>query len=183
MTKTTMTTKTEKLQSTGQPDCADPAKDMLLGNTVQVLRALMECSDEIRDGVMEMAAILADPNTDEDEKAAAGDTLIEALYPQYFGPDLGVDSAAYEEMHRKDVEPETEAALDEEESVFAANLQTIMARRNLTQTQLAEMIGVGQSAIANMLSRGCRPQRRTVEKLAKALGVQPSELWPTPKPK
>jgi transcriptional regulator with XRE-family HTH domain len=53
-----------------------------------------------------------------------------------------------------------------------------MATRQLTQTELAERVGVGQSAIAMLLRRRCRPQRKTLGKLASALGVELEELWP-----
>jgi transcriptional regulator with XRE-family HTH domain len=53
-----------------------------------------------------------------------------------------------------------------------------MEERGVTQTELAERIGVGQPAISNMLCRQCRPQKRTVEKIAAALEVAPEELWP-----
>lgn len=48
----------------------------------------------------------------------------------------------------------------------------------MTQDQLAEKIGVGQPAISMMLKRQCRPQKRTVQRLAEALGVAAEELWP-----
>jgi transcriptional regulator with XRE-family HTH domain len=47
----------------------------------------------------------------------------------------------------------------------------------MTQEQLAAAIGVGQPAISMMLNRNCRPQARTVKKLADALGVEIEELW------
>jgi len=53
-----------------------------------------------------------------------------------------------------------------------------MARRGMTQEALAAKLGVGQPAISNMLNRQCRPQRRTVLRLAQALGISPEELWP-----
>jgi lambda repressor-like predicted transcriptional regulator len=53
-----------------------------------------------------------------------------------------------------------------------------MQKCGVTQVQLAETIGVGQSAIAMMLQRECRPQRRTVARMAEALGVTPETLWP-----
>jgi len=48
----------------------------------------------------------------------------------------------------------------------------------MTQEALAAKLGVGQPAISNMLNRQCRPQRRTVLRLAQALGISPEELWP-----
>jgi transcriptional regulator with XRE-family HTH domain len=64
------------------------------------------------------------------------------------------------------------------EAAFAATLARLMADRQLTQVQLAERISVGQSAISMLLKRRCRPQRRTLGKLAEALGAPVEELWP-----
>jgi DNA-binding XRE family transcriptional regulator len=73
---------------------------------------------------------------------------------------------------------ELRAEMEEREAAFAATLARLMAERQLTQAQLAERVGVGQSAISMLLKRRCRPQRRTVGKLAEALGVPVEELWP-----
>jgi DNA-binding XRE family transcriptional regulator len=70
------------------------------------------------------------------------------------------------------------AQMEKAEEAFAATLARLMAERQLTQAQLAEKIGVGQSAIAMLLKRRCRPQRRTIGKLAEALSVSVEELWP-----
>ena len=47
---------------------------------------------------------------------------------------------------------------------------------NLTQTELAEMIGVGQDQISRF-EKGQEPQYQTLKKLAKALEVSPSDLY------
>ena len=68
--------------------------------------------------------------------------------------------------------------MDLEEETFANSLDGHMKSKGISQVELAAAIGVGQPAISMMLSRDCRPQRRTVEKLARALGVPPNDLWP-----
>ena len=68
--------------------------------------------------------------------------------------------------------------MDAEEATFAQRLQDTMDEQGMTQSELATAVGLGQSAIANLLARNCRPQRRTVVKLAKALNIAPDELWP-----
>src|SRR5205807_6174384 len=73
---------------------------------------------------------------------------------------------------------ELRAGLEQAEAAFAATLARLLAERQLTQAQLAERIGVGQSAISMLLKRRCRPQRRTLGKLAEALGVPVDVLWP-----
>jgi transcriptional regulator with XRE-family HTH domain len=66
-----------------------------------------------------------------------------------------------------------------DEVQFAERLRQIMNQKGVTQEGLAEKIGVGQSAISMMLQRQCRPQKRTIQRLAEALDVHPEELWPT----
>jgi transcriptional regulator with XRE-family HTH domain len=60
--------------------------------------------------------------------------------------------------------------MEQAEAAFAATLARLLAERQFTQAQLAERIGVGQSSISMLLKRRCRPQRRTLGKLAEALG-------------
>jgi predicted XRE-type DNA-binding protein len=67
---------------------------------------------------------------------------------------------------------------DQEERLFAENLARLLAEKQLTQAELARLLGVGQSAVSMMLSRKCRPQPRTLGKLAAALGVSVEQLWP-----
>jgi lambda repressor-like predicted transcriptional regulator len=68
--------------------------------------------------------------------------------------------------------------VDREARLFADTLARLLAERQMTQGELARRIGVGQSAISMMLSRQCRPQPRTLGKLADALAVPVEELWP-----
>lgn len=158
----------------------DPAKEMLIRNSIDVLRAFVECSDEVQRGILDMAQIIADPSVDADEKSAAEETLIEALYPKYHDEEFGIDSRLYEQMNRE-CEPEVEDELDNQEASFAEVLQRLMDERGMKQKDLAEKIGVGQPAVANMLNRRCRPQRRTIEKIAKALQVDPQTIWQSAK--
>ena len=59
-------------------------------------------------------------------------------------------------------------------------LRTVRRRRKLTQHQLAELSGIGQSAIA-MLERlrNPNPKWATVAALARALKTSPYRLFPT----
>ncbi len=68
--------------------------------------------------------------------------------------------------------------LEQQESEFAEKLCGLMAERQITQAELARRIGVGQSAVSMLLSRKCRPQPRTLGKIAAALGVTVEEFWP-----
>jgi DNA-binding XRE family transcriptional regulator len=103
------------------------------------------------------------------------------LYPQYIGEELGMDSEQYDAIQKESEcasEPDLDVSLDREEATFAERLRELMDKNGISQTRLAEMIGVGQPAISMMLSRSCRPQLRTVEKIAQALGVSVNSLWP-----
>jgi len=68
--------------------------------------------------------------------------------------------------------------LDSQEAAFAEKLRELMKARAITQSELASRIGCTQPAISQMLTRECRPQRKTILGLANALNVDPCELWP-----
>jgi lambda repressor-like predicted transcriptional regulator len=152
--------------------------ESLLG--AKFLRAFLECNDKMQEVVRDMLDVLNDPETDEDDRQMALATLAEALFPQYHNGELGLDYEASEEEAASKF-PEFREVVDElnrEESTFADNLDRIMREKGISQTDLAKGIGVGQPAISNMLSRNCRPQRRTIQRLSEALGVKPDDLWP-----
>ncbi|NLE39223.1 MAG: helix-turn-helix transcriptional regulator [Pirellulaceae bacterium] len=146
----------------------------------RIVRAFMECSDEIQQGVRAMFEIIADPDADPDDRDMAVATVKDALFPEIkhgpFGLDLEeserVDSDGCEWCHQILDE------MDREEASFADRLHQIMKERGVSQTELAEKLRIGQPAISNMLKRQCRPQRNTVKRLAEALGVSPQQLWP-----
>lgn len=155
----------------------DP-KDMLVG--MKFLHAYLECSDEIQEGIREILPVVFDKDADSDDRAMALHTLADALYPNMYQGKLGLDLEQSEAMGSQHSEETRNviAEMDAEEAVFSQRLSAIMEERNLTQVALAEISGVGQSAISNMLSRQCRPQRRTIMRFATALGVTPDQLWP-----
>lgn len=153
------------------------AKDLLSQNAfnaAKFLRAYKECSKEIQLIVDEMIEIVADDSIDWDDRTHAVDVIIEALFPS-----LAADFVALDERDMQSAEAIAEnEKLDREESLFADNLRELMEERGMTQQSLAELTGVNQPAISNMLNRNCRPQRGTVVRFAKALEVSPEDLWP-----
>lgn len=153
---------------------------LALLQATKFLRAYVECSDEIQAGIRKMLEILNDPSTDEDDRDMTLMTLADALFPNLQNGKFGMDLEESEGFCPENSE-ESRIAVDEmdrEEETFAARLRIAMENKGITQEELAEKIGIGQPAISNMLNRQCRPQRRTVVRLADALGVTPGDLWP-----
>lgn len=142
------------------------------------LCAFRGCSDEIQAVIVEMATIANDPEATPEERDDAIATIAEALFPDGDDGSLGVDLEASESLDAQGPEKAVLDAMDAEEATFSDRLAVLLRDKQVTQVQLAEQIGVGQPAISMMLARKCRPQRRTIKKIAGALGVAPEDLWP-----
>jgi lambda repressor-like predicted transcriptional regulator len=160
---------------------SDKGTELSIQIGAQFLSAYTECSEPIKQVVNDMLEIIRDEETDDDDRQMALSTLYEALFPHRHQGRLGIaieqlESDAADDPNLREFVDQ----MDREEATFADNLARIMRERGLTQQQLADTLGVGQSAISNMLGRTCRPQKRTVERLANALKVDPKQLWPTP---
>lgn len=174
-----------------QPLSENDAIAQILGSA-HLLQAYIECSDKLQEHAKKMVRIIVSPDADEEDRFLAATTLFELLLPYSHEGDglYGMDLEAAEQLvkkHRNSTDPaakdcrETAEALekmDAEEATFAVRLEGLMKSHGLTQTELAQRIGVGQPAIAMMLKRECRPQKRTIARLAEAFGVKPEELWP-----
>jgi len=150
---------------------------LLEGNVrmyLEIKSAYDECAPEIQKVIDDMCAICASDDADEDQKRRAMHTIIEALFPS-----LAVDLLECVERVRSLPESQAyEKELDAQEATFAERLKGAMDAKGWTQEKLAERTGVGQPAISNMLNRQCRPQTRTVLRLAEAMGIPPENLWP-----
>jgi lambda repressor-like predicted transcriptional regulator len=140
-----------------------------------LLHAYSRCQPEVQAIITDMAEILVDGSVPADEKVHAVDVMVEALFPALTADIRERDDCLMQSPQAQDAQ----AGLDQEEEVFADRLRSLMESKNVGQTTLAKLTGVGQSAIANLLNRRCRPQQRTIERLAAALGVEPNVLWPT----
>ena len=146
-----------------------------------LLQAFMECSTELQQHAKEMLKVLLDPEGNDEDRFLATSTLADLLFPNMHEGDklLGLDLKVAEEIATQS-SPEAAAVLaemDREEEVFAVRLEEVMRDRGINQTELARRVGIGQSAISMMLKRECRPQKRTIIRLAEALSVKPDELW------
>lgn len=146
----------------------------------EVLRAWFECSDEVQESIREMVKIINDVDADKDTKDMAMFTILDALNFEVRDGKYGLDPEELEKAAAVEYPELREAIeeLDQEEDTFAERLENTMFEKDVSQTELAKKIGVSQSAIANMLRRQCRPQRKTVMAIARALEVKPEELWP-----
>jgi DNA-binding XRE family transcriptional regulator len=142
----------------------------------EVLQAFFQLDARTQQEIQELVMRLNDPEISEAERDRAEKTLTAMLHSaggkHRAGHVLGRDERLSPAHH------ELRVQMEQAEAAFAATLAQLMAERQLTQAQLAQRIGVGQSAISMLLKRRCRPQRRTLGKLAEALGVTVEELWP-----
>ena len=146
-----------------------------------VITALQECAPELHGDALACLAILFGNEADEYERVANQALLAEILYPNCDDRGVpGLDMVEANQMARQqspDAAPALDA-LDREEATFAERLRDAIEASGLTQAELAAKVGLGQSAVAMMLARECRPQKKTVRKFAAALKVEPGDLWP-----
>jgi lambda repressor-like predicted transcriptional regulator len=143
--------------------------------------ALNECDEELRREALELFAQLQSGELDAEQRLATTALLAEILFPN--ADDNGLPGLDLEEAEgfAPNVDPEATSLLksmDDEEKTFAHRLRVAMAEKQVTQAELAARVGIGQPAVSMMLNRSCRPQRRTVERIAEALGVPAEHLWP-----
>ena len=143
----------------------------------QVMHAFLECSDEIQSAIVEMVQIVNDPDATDDEKHAALSTIADALFPSHHSGDLGADLAELEESAPKKIKALLRK-MDEQEAAFGRRVEALLHEKEMNQSDLAAAIGVSQPAVSMMLSRTCRPQKHTIEKIAHVFDIQPGDLWP-----
>jgi len=127
----------------------------------QLVDAYNEASLEVRRDAIALLKIATNPESRMVEKRMAISTLCERL-------GLHSDSEPNSE--------EVEAKLNKESELFAKNLEAHMTRLNMSQDELARIIGISQPAIANLLNRRRRPQRRTIKRIAEALKMKEIDL-------
>lgn len=146
-----------------------------------IVLALQECSAELRTEAIGLFEDLHSGELDAYQTRATLALLAEILFPNADAAGLpGLDLEEIEQLAPSQ-NPEASGVLEEmdrEEATFADHLQRFMAERQLTQVQLAGMVGLGQPAISMMLNRTCRPQKKTIRRFAEALDVAPTDLWP-----
>lgn len=154
----------------------------------ELLKRYMECTEEIQSVVRSMFAVLEHQYTTEEDRKRALSTIADALFlnPAVGHGSYGMDLTSIERdsakghpvVARRPVITNRLDQLDTQEAIFADRLRQFLNEKNVTQEELADRIGCTQSAISKMLSRNARPQRKTILKLAEALSVAPTDLWP-----
>ena len=148
----------------------------------QFWSALAECSDKLQEVVMQMLSIVENPESTPSERKRALMTVADALFlnPAEEDGEYGMDLVASENgaaIRYPQVAREVDR-MNTQEATFAIRLRELMDARRLSQQELASRVGCSQPAISQMLTRSCRPQRKTILKLAEALKVDARDLWP-----
>lgn len=146
------------------------------------LGALTECSDEVQRVVVTLKNVVANPRTPPAERKRALMTITDALFlePSEEGGKHGQELApSHPSAATESSTPARESPrMTGQQDLFSARLKELLATKQISQQELARRVGCSQPAISQMLNRICRPQKRTILKLAEALGVHPHELWP-----
>lgn len=131
---------------------------MTAADRTRFFGALQACSEEARQAVVTHLAIVKDPRATAADRRQAIQVITAALA-------LGAEA-------------EQAPADASQQAAFARRLRELMDAKRVSQQELAERIGSSQPAVSQMLTRQCRPQKRTILKLADALNVLPRDLWP-----
>jgi transcriptional regulator with XRE-family HTH domain len=148
----------------------------------QFLGQLAECSDAVQTVVIKLLRVLKTPAATPAERHRALSTIADALFINPddtdggYGQDLA-ESESYAAAKVPRLAREVEK-MNTQEATFAQRLRELMEAKRITQQELADRAHCSQPAISQMLNRACRPQKKTILKLAEALNVQPCELWP-----
>ncbi len=157
-------------------------RSMPVADRKRFLGALTECSDDVQQVVVSLLNVVKDSRTTVSERTRALSTIADSLFLNpceddgEYGQDL-VASEAYVAKQSPALAREV-AKMDTQEETFSQRLRELMDVKRISQQELANRAGCSQPAISQMLNRACRPQKKTILKLAEALNVHPREIWP-----
>ncbi len=146
------------------------------------LGAMIECGDDVQEVVVSLLRVVKDSRTTAAERARALMTIADALFLNpdeadgEYGQDLAL-SEAYAAARSAPLAREV-GRMDAQEETFARRLRDVMTAKQISQRELADRVGCSQPAVSQMLNRMCRPQKKTILRLAEALAVHPRDLWP-----
>lgn len=62
------------------------------------------------------------------------------------------------------------------QTLFIANVRTLLERKNITQTELAERMGITHAAVSQTLHGHREPRLTLIDNYARALGVSACKL-------
>jgi lambda repressor-like predicted transcriptional regulator len=156
-----------------EPTTMRPGPDFSVSTLLAAFLKL-EKSEQEAVGAKVQAAV--DPAVSDEQRRQVEDAIL-AVLRKAGGPASGVRPLSQDERLSAE-QRALRGRMDQEETQFAERLSRLMAERQLTQAELARRMAVGQSAVSMLLSRKCRPQPRTLGKIAEALGVGVKDLWP-----
>jgi transcriptional regulator with XRE-family HTH domain len=157
-------------------------QELPLAERKRFLARLAECSDAVQRVVIKLLGVIKNPDTTPAERQRALSTIADALFinPDEtdggYGQDLAI-SEPYAAGKVPRLAREVEK-MNTQEATFAQRLRELMEAKRISQQELADRAHCTQPAISQMLNRACRPQKKTILKLAEALNVQPRDLWP-----
>ena len=142
--------------------------------------ALAECSDAVQEVVVRLLGVVKSPRTTAIERQRALMTIADALFPNSESGEYGLDLIASEANAAAESLPLAREVqrMNTQEAAFADRVRELMETKRISQQELAARAGCSQPAISQMLNRTCRPQKKTILKLAEALNVQARDLWP-----
>jgi transcriptional regulator with XRE-family HTH domain len=143
---------------------------------------LAECSDAVQQVVIKLLDVIKNPDTTPAERQRTLSTIADALFinPDETDGGYGQDLAASEPNAAAKV-PRLAREVEKmntHEATFAQRLRELMEAKRISQQELADRVHCSQPAISQMLNRACRPQKKTILKLAEVLNVQARDLWP-----
>lgn len=130
-----------------------------------LIRRYLESDSGTQSVVRSMFAVLDSAYVTEEDRCRAVAAIADAL-------DLGPQKVGGAGACNPVEPPDYQAA------TFSQRLRNILEQKNITQEELAERMGCTQSAISKMLVRNARPHKKTIFKVAAALDVPPTDLWP-----
>jgi DNA-binding Xre family transcriptional regulator len=123
--------------------------EILVRHFARCFREYRNCTPDAKAAVERLATTVTDPDVTQTALANAISTLANLLFPD------GVEGDG-----------------------FAARVARLLRRKGLDQRDLADALRVSEPAVSRILSGRHRPRRRTIERIAVALDVQPGELLP-----
>ena len=146
--------------------------------------ALAKCRTELQEVVFRMLSVVENPKSNSRERQEAMRSITDALFFDHIEKEDDIDygiGLVTSEGGTAQIVPQRSpevATMDTQQTAFAARLRALMEAKHISQQDLASRVGCSQPAISLMLNRRCRPQKKTILKLADALNVNPNELWP-----